>query len=229
MTSTLPEKETLSPGGDNPKIFDPYEAWYPVFYLEDLDRNRPNSFTLLGEDLAIWWSEKTQSWQAFEDKCPHRLAPLTEGRINEAGLLECPYHGWAFTFEGKCEVIPQQSEGGKAETSRRACVRSMPTKISQGLLFVYPGSSEYADRTTVPIVEAIEENKEDWVIANTFRDLPYDASTLLENVIDVSHVPFTHHRSVSNRSTATSIELKITESGMLVLRGCGKKALEKEL
>ena len=59
----------------------------------------------------------------FADKCPHRLAPLTEGRINEEGLLECPYHGWAFSGGGDCEVIPQQQENQRAHTSSRACVR----------------------------------------------------------------------------------------------------------
>jgi phenylpropionate dioxygenase-like ring-hydroxylating dioxygenase large terminal subunit len=32
------------------------------------------------------------------------------------------------------------------------------------------------------------------------RDVPYDWSTLLENVLDASHVPFTHHKSISNRN-----------------------------
>ena len=213
MKSTLLDRETLSPGGDDPINFDPFEAWYPVFYLEDLDRSQPNPFTLLGQDLVIWWDAKNQSWQAFEDKCPHRLASLSEGRINEVGLLECPYHGWAFSGSGNCEAIPQQREGGKAETAQRACVKSMPTKICQGLLFVYPGSREYAEKTIVPTVEALEENQADWVVLNTFRDLPYDASTLLENVIDVSHIPYTHHRSVGNRANVSPIELKITESG----------------
>jgi len=33
---------------------------------------------------------------------PHRLAPLSEGRVNAAGLLDCPYHGWAFAGSGTC-------------------------------------------------------------------------------------------------------------------------------
>ncbi len=58
MTSTLPNKQTLSSGGDDPTNFDPFEAWYPIFYVEDLDRKKPNSFTLLGQDIVIWWEEK---------------------------------------------------------------------------------------------------------------------------------------------------------------------------
>jgi phenylpropionate dioxygenase-like ring-hydroxylating dioxygenase large terminal subunit len=213
MTATSISQTELLPGGDDPTCFAPQEAWYPIVYLDDLDKNRPIEFTLLEIDLVIWWEASTQSWRAFEDKCPHRLARLSEGRINDRGWLECPYHGWAFSGEGNCEVIPQQPAGSKAETSQRACVRSFPTVEAQGLLFVYPGDRTLADRTLVPIIEALEESSDDWVCMNTFRDLPYDALTLLENVIDASHIPYTHHKTVGNRNNAAPVELEILESG----------------
>ena len=221
------EIETVPAGGDDPSRFDWKEAWYPVFYVEDLDKTKPTRFTLLGRDIVIWWEEKTQSWSVLEDKCTHRLAPLSEGRINEEGLLECPYHGWAFSGEGKCEAIPQQIEGGSAETSRRACVASMPTAVRQGLLFVYPGSPERAEKTPIAIVEPIEEDPQDWVVLNTFRDLPYDALTLLENVIDSSHIPYTHHRSVGNRSNVMSMELEVVESDRQGFKGFWKEGPRK--
>jgi phenylpropionate dioxygenase-like ring-hydroxylating dioxygenase large terminal subunit len=31
-------------------------------------------------------------------------------------------------------------------------------------------------------------------LQDTWRDVPYDMATLLENVLDASHVPFTHHK-----------------------------------
>mgnify|MGYP001796055992 CR=1 FL=1 len=73
------------------------------------------------------------------DQCPHRLAPLSEGRINESGQLECPYDGWAFSGDGVCQHIPQQSSEGEAHLSNRACVKGMPTDVRQGMRFVYPG------------------------------------------------------------------------------------------
>ena len=200
------QNELLPAGGDDPNRFDVKEVWYPLYYLEDLDKSKLNTFTLLNQDLVIWWDKAGQSWRVFEDKCPHRLVPLSQGRVNEAGLLECPYHGWTFSGQGNCENIPQQVEGAKAETSKRACVKSLPTTEAQGMLFVYPGKPENAEKTKVPIVDPLEESSDGWVIMNTFRDLPYDALTLLENVLDVSHVPYTHHRTVSDRSNAAPVE-----------------------
>jgi phenylpropionate dioxygenase-like ring-hydroxylating dioxygenase large terminal subunit len=145
----------------------------------------------------------------MQDQCPHRLAPLSEGRISEAGYLECPYHGWAFSGSGQCEQIPQLAESQQVLNSPRACVQSLPCTVRQGLLFVYPGKPENAEKTKIPIIEPMEEAPEKWVCLNTVRDLPYDALTLLENVLDASHVPYTHHRTVGNRANAAPVELEV--------------------
>ena len=213
------QNELLPAGGPDPTRFDVKEAWYPVYYLEDLDKTKPNTFTLLEQNIVIWWEKSAQSWRVFADKCPHRLAPLSEGRINEQGLLECPYHGWAFSGTGNCEYIPQQTEAGKAETSNRACVTFLPTVEAQGMLFVYPGNAENAEKTKVPIVDILEENPNEWVCLTTFRDIPYDALTLLENVIDASHIPYTHHKTVGNRANAAPVELELLESSKHGFRG----------
>ncbi|MBD0344105.1 MAG: Rieske 2Fe-2S domain-containing protein [Coleofasciculus sp. Co-bin14] len=218
---TLSPREVhyLPAGGSDPSRFDWKEVWYPLYYVRDLDKSKPTPFTLLGRDLVIWWDEPALSWRVFDDKCPHRLAPLSEGRISSDGLLECPYHGWAFSGSGRCEYIPQQAEGTMAAVSRRACVASLPTTEKQGLLFAYPGTPENAHKTPIPIVEPLEDSSAEWVCIDTFRDLPYDALTLLENVLDASHVPYTHHRSVGNRAFASTVELEVIESGKQGFKG----------
>ena len=217
MTSTITKNTSeinkLPAGGTNPNQFDVLEAWYPIHYIDDLDKSKLTRFTILNKDVVIWWDKQTSAFKVFEDKCPHRLVPLSEGRVAEDGLLECPYHGWAFSGNGECERIPQQPEGKRAETSQRACVKSFPTSVKQGLLFIFPGKPENAEKIEVPIIEAIEETPDEWVVLNTFRDLPYDALTLLENVIDSSHIPFTHHATVGNRDSVSPVELELVESG----------------
>ncbi|MBD2135454.1 Rieske 2Fe-2S domain-containing protein [Sphaerospermopsis sp. FACHB-1094] len=219
--------ELLPAGGLDPDRFDWQEVWYPVHYVEDLDKTLPTRFTLLEKDLVLWWDNNAHIWRAFLDQCPHRLAPLSEGRINEDGLLECPYHGWTFSGTGKCDRIPQQVAGGKAEISQRACVTSFPTTVKQGMLFVYPGTAENAAKTKVPIVDILEEEPEGWVCLNTFRDIPYDALTLMENVLDSSHIPYTHHRTVGNRANVAPVELEVVESGKWGFKGIWEEGPRK--
>ena len=182
-------------------------------YLRDLDRRRPSRFTLLERDLVLWWDRSAERWRAFPDVCPHRLVPLSEGRINAGGLLECPYHGWSFDGEGTCRAIPQALEGSRPEGRRSSC-SSLPTATAQGLLFVWSGAPEGADPALLPLVPMLQEQgtgwADGWIVQDTFRDLPMDALTLLENVLDVSHVPFTHHRTVGRRENAAPVEAEIT-------------------
>lgn len=217
----------ITTGGLDPDYFDLKEAWYPVYYVQDLDKTKPNAFTLLEENLVIWWDKESYDWKVFLDQCPHRLVPLSEGRINEEGLLECPYHGWSFSGEGKCQTIPQQVLGNNAETSPRACVKSYPNQVKQGLLFVYAGTPQFADNSPIPMVEPLEEDEKEWVCLNTFRDLPYDAFTLLENVLDVSHLCYTHHNTVGSRSNATPIDAEIIQSGRFGFQAVWKEGPRK--
>lgn len=188
-------------------------SWYPVAFLKDLPQDRPTAFTLLAEDLVLWHDRQTGHWRAFADVCPHRLVPLSQGRLNDHGELECPYHGWCFDGEGRCTTIPQADPGASLDTMRSRC-QSYATAEAQGLLFVFSGDPDAAAAVPLPLVPALAEDQAGWTVQDSFRDLPYDALTLLENVLDVSHVPFTHHATVSKRETAGPVALEISASGM---------------
>ena len=192
-----------------------HQAWYPVAYLDDLDPARPSAFTLLGDDLVLWFDRSAGSWRAFADVCPHRLVPLSQGRINAAGELECPYHGWSFNGSGRCTAIPQATDG--QSIGQRSHCRSYATAAAQGLLFVFSGDAAAAAEAPLPLVPVLQEQPggwaDGWTVQDTFRDLPMDALTLLENVLDVSHVPFTHHATVGRRENAGPVELELTAFG----------------
>ena len=53
------------------------DHWYPVSLVEDLDPALPTPFQLLGRDLVLWFDKGRNEWVALDDKCPHRLAPLS--------------------------------------------------------------------------------------------------------------------------------------------------------
>ena len=71
----------------------------------------------------------------------------------------------------------------------------------------------------VPIIEPVEAEPEGWVMLNTFRDLPYDALTLLENVLDASHIPYTHHKTVGKRENAAPMQMDVVTSGKSGFQG----------
>lgn len=78
-----------------------------------------------------------------------------------------------------------------------------------------------------PIPDVVQLVQEDWIDSATFRDLPYDYATLLENLFDTGHVPFTHHASVSKRSTADVMKLEMKTQGPTGFTGRNEKGPRK--
>ena len=201
--------------------FDWHRNWYPVAFEADLSDDAPYTFTLLGEPLVFWKDHTapagTNPYRCTADKCPHRLVPLSEGRVNERGEIECGYHGWTFRGDdGKCTAIPQLPAGGPAMdtalASPRSCVTPYHAQVAQGILWVYPVSKMTCgdDVDALPPLPLIPElDDPECVCQDIHRDLPMDYGTLLENVMDVSHVPFTHHNSVGKRENATPVVLEM--------------------
>lgn len=193
------------------------DHWYPVSLVEDLDPNLPTAFQLLGRDLVLWFDNNSNKWVAFDDKCPHRLAPLSEGRIDENGHLQCSYHGWSFDGCGSCTRIPQAaSEGPEARAiqSPRACATRFPTMVSQGLLFVWPDENgqERANATKPPMLPD-DFDKPEFSSVTIQRDLFYGYDTLMENVSDPSHIDFAHHKVTGRRDRAKPLPFKLESSG----------------
>lgn len=79
------------------------EQWYVAIFAQDL-RGKPIRRTILGIHLVFFRDEEGNA-AALADRCPHRNAPLSEGRIVQ-GCLQCPYHGWKFNSLGECVEIP---------------------------------------------------------------------------------------------------------------------------
>lgn len=194
--------------------------WYPLAFVEDLDEGKPTKFTLLGRDLVLWKDEGLQ-WRCFEDVCPHRRAPLSEGRL-ENGQLQCTYHGWVFDRTGACTRIPQlpreDHQKNKAIMEQpKACCRSYPCQVAQSTVFVFAKADrEQARNTPLPLVPMVDEP--DYVGSTVVRELPYGWDTLVENVADPSHVPFAHHGIQGkfakhgiqgNRAKAVPIPMKV--------------------
>jgi phenylpropionate dioxygenase-like ring-hydroxylating dioxygenase large terminal subunit len=208
---------------DAEKSFDWRACWYPVCFTSDVEADAPYQFTLLGEPL-VFWRDSRGVMQCVADRCPHRLVPLSEGRVNEKGELECGYHGWTFTGEGACTSIPQIEPGVGLDTalkSPRSCVTAYHVREAQGMMWVYPTSKDKApDVAALPELPLVPEyDNPECVCQDIFRDLPMDWGTLLENVMDVSHVPFTHHNSVGKRENATPVNLELTSAEGVTARG----------
>ncbi|KAL4425624.1 hypothetical protein ABPG75_009640 [Micractinium tetrahymenae] len=169
------------------------QQWYPLAPVSYLPQDRPTATTVLGRRLVVWWHAPSRSWRAFEDRCAHRLAPLSEGRLEPvSGNLQCTLHGWEFGPEGRCERVPQADspqQGAAACRSARACVATFPVQEEQ----LRPAP----DGGTPGVLLG------DWYM----RDLPVSFDSLLENLLDPAHVHWAHHGVIGSRSRGGPVQL----------------------
>ncbi|KAL9998070.1 putative pheophorbide a oxygenase [Helianthus debilis subsp. tardiflorus] len=129
-----PEQETETGSFDQDYKFDWFSHWYPLMPVCDLDKRAPCRKKVMGLDVVVWWDKNENEWKVFDDRCPHRLAPLSEGRIDQWGRLQCVYHGWCFGGSSDCKFIPQAPPDGptKQKTPRKDLLILLCTPVSPG-------------------------------------------------------------------------------------------------
>merc|ERR1712087_300760 len=138
---------TETKGASKDGKFDFTRQWYPVGVVIDCERRaskrEPIEVHLLGDRYVLWTSPKpkkgeTREWSASLDVCPHRLAPLSEGRVGDRGEIMCSYHGWEFEGCGRCSKIPQapKAKVDKLCSSASAQLGIHPVKEKYGLLWM---------------------------------------------------------------------------------------------
>ncbi|KAK4850326.1 hypothetical protein QYF36_005713 [Acer negundo] len=173
--------------------FDWFSEWYPIMPLCDLDKRVPHGKKVLGLDIVVWWDKNESSWKVFDDACPHRLAPLSDGRIDKSGRLQCAYHGWCFNGSGDCKLIPQAAPGGpQVHTSKKACARVYPSIVQHDMVWFWPNTNpEYKDIITKkkpPFIPQLDDPSFSKVWIN--RDIPYGKKTAMETIIQ----PLAHQK-----------------------------------
>mmetsp|Transcript_15433 Transcript_15433/g.43181 ORF Transcript_15433/g.43181 Transcript_15433/m.43181 type:complete len:602 (-) Transcript_15433:300-2105(-) len=192
------------------ETFNWLKHWYPIQVAANLDPSRPHHAQLLGSDLVLWRDGKGE-WKCFEDICPHRMVPLSEGRVEANGELMCAYHAWTFDSSGTCTNIPQAETPVTEwkEKQRAPCnATAYPTKEAAGLIWVWPqtGAAAAEEAENTPM-RGFQELWDDVAVADgkvvhtawSLRDLPYGWDYFIENVVDPAHVPVSHHNIVGNR------------------------------
>ena len=92
--------------------------WYPALRSEQLRGGKLTQAMLLGVPLVLGRDSARRPF-ALRDTCPHRGIPLSYGRLDSDGLLECCYHGWRFEpVTGQCKDIPSLTSDSKLKVER---------------------------------------------------------------------------------------------------------------
>ena len=162
--------------------------WYCAAFGHEL-KQQPLGRTFLNEPVALYRTAAGTP-VAFEDRCCHRRAPLSHGRI-EGDNLRCLYHGLLYNPDGTAIWAP-----GQDRLPQGARVRSYPVVESHGWIWIWPGDPELADPKTAPSYDKYDDPK--WAAYDELIPMKANYFLVVDNLLDLSHLPFVHAATIGS-------------------------------
>jgi len=165
------------------------EFWHPVALSSEVGQE-PVATRVVGQRWAL--ARFGGVVTAFADACPHRRARLSAGQITD-GILQCTYHGWRFTADGRCVGIPALED--TAPIPARAALRR-PAEVAEqdGMVWLAPRPP----RAPLPELGPGVPLGGDGIATVLLPVIQVEANAaiLLDNFLDEAHLPFVHAATI---------------------------------
>lgn len=193
-----------------PENFFIRDAWTVVAWPAEITHEKPLARTVMGDDLVLFRTSSGDA-VALEDRCAHRLAPLSAGRIEHDGI-RCMYHGVKFSPQGRCIHVPAQDH-----VNPDMCVRHYPVVQRDGFVWIWMGDPDKADSSAV--VPAQWHSDPGWAASCGYLHVNAHMSLVADNLLDFGHLPFVHESTVGSVAQANfATEVKPKPHGVLTER-----------
>jgi phenylpropionate dioxygenase-like ring-hydroxylating dioxygenase large terminal subunit len=173
-------------------------AWYVAAWSDDLADGQLLPRIIMQEPVVLY-RKADGNVAALEDRCPHRFAPLSMGKIIKDDVVQCPYHGLEFNSSGACVHNPH----GTKNIPPRARVRSYPVTEKHKAIWIWMGDRP-ADESKVPDFSVLDNVPE---LHTTKRDsivIKANYELIIDNLLDLSHTSFLHEGILGNADTVES-------------------------
>jgi phenylpropionate dioxygenase-like ring-hydroxylating dioxygenase large terminal subunit len=173
-------------------------AWYVAAWSDDIGDEAVVARTIMDEPIALYrGADGTVA--AIEDRCAHRFAPLSMGKVVGGDRIRCPYHGLEFDGTGACVHNPH----GAKNIPSRARVKSYPVIEKHKAVWIWMGDAA-ADEAKVPDFGVLDNVPE---LHTTKRDsitIKANYQLIIDNLLDLSHTSYLHEGILGNADTVES-------------------------
>jgi phenylpropionate dioxygenase-like ring-hydroxylating dioxygenase large terminal subunit len=181
--------------------------FHPVALADDLGAE-PLAVQLLGQDVVLW-RDSRGGVHAADDRCPHRGAALSLGRV-QGDTLECAYHGWSFNGRGQCVAVPALPDF-TPPAGHRACAHSV--RLAYGLVWVALDADVAPDAPDRLPTFAAESDPRLRKLNCGPYDVAASAPRIVENFLDMSHFGFVHEGLLGAREHTAMMPHRVDATG----------------
>jgi len=172
-------------------------GWFMVANSSEVGGDRPLNARYFGEDVVLF---RTASGEVgmLTAYCPHmgtHLGTSNHSYIVTAGLnvqgegVRCPFHGWRFGTDGKCNHIPYY-DGAIPQAAR---VRSWPVTERWGIVFCWNDPEGLEPDFDLPVFPEWDDPAYvRWEGLDHLTDLPCHPIEVFDNNSDYAHLNYLH-------------------------------------
>lgn len=205
-------------------------GWQFLTDTKYLSKKKPRQFFLKGQPWMVVPAK--EGYRVFEDRCPHRQYPLSQGLLKDDGRIYCSYHGWEFSQLGRLERRP----GFEETKAPEYCLPHLQTKIVGGLLFVRDPNEPGETQTPQWMLDLDDPNWNSFRYTQTVKARPI---SVIENLLDPFHTHFIHRPflradadrhivDVDTKYQSQNLTLELTYTGEPTPTGLISRLFEKE-
>ncbi|KAK6132301.1 hypothetical protein DH2020_033925 [Rehmannia glutinosa] len=175
VKSRQPKKNLNVSGPVQPYSDQLKNFWYPVAFSADLKDDTMVPIDCFEEPWVLFRGKDGKPG-CVQNTCAHRACPLHLGSVNE-GRIQCPYHGWEYSIDGKCEKMPSTK-------LLNVKIKALPCFEQEGMIWIWPGN----DPPTANLPSLLPPPGFQ-IHAEIVMELPVEHGLLLDNLLDLAHAP----------------------------------------
>lgn len=181
-------------------------CWQVAGFAEHIDR-KITPVRIMNEAIILYRTEAGDV-VAMQDRCPHRLVPLSIGKL-KGDVVRCGYHGMEFGPDGHCVAVPAQDR-----IPGKSSVKTYPVIDRFGFVWIWMGKPELADPALVPDVNWM--TSPGWTVTRGYKHMECDYRLITDNLLDLSHEAFVHEATIGNEHVADDLPKVVIEHDSII-------------
>lgn len=179
-------------------------SWYMAGWSDEVADGASLARTIIDAPI-LFWRDADGRLRALADRCAHRLAPLSLGRI-DGKTVRCGYHGLTFDGDsGRCVHNPH------GPISSAIAVRPYPVVERHRVMWIWMGDAADADEAKIPDLSFIDRSPEH-AFSKGYMPTAADHRLLEDNILDLSHGDYLHAETLGGGSF-TRAKVLVEERG----------------
>lgn len=184
-------------------------TWYVALWADELPAGKLVHQTILNEPV-VFFRKEDGSPAAIVDRCSHRFAPLSMGKLLPGDRVQCGYHGLQFDSSGNCVNNPH----GNCSIPTASHLRGYQVVERHKFIWIWMGE-EQGDPSDIPDYSCLDTSPNEHVTDAGYLMIKGRYELIVDNLLDLSHTTYVHEGILGNSDTVVA-DISVEQVGDVI-------------